>query len=63
MGRAKFLHEIGITPGFHAIAGLAKADMKRVKKAEVAIFGLQKRPGKKRAKKMKREDEEMRDLF
>lgn len=51
---------MGITPGFHGIAGFAKADIERVKKEDVAILQLTKQA---RQKKRKREDEEVEDLF
>lgn len=39
------------TPGFHAIAGFAKADMERVNKAEVAVLQLTKEVSQKRRAK------------
>lgn len=59
MGRAKVLKEMGITPGFNAIAGFHRADIFRVKKAEKAILELTKEARqKRRSMKRKREDKE-----
>lgn len=42
---------MAIRPGFHAIAGFAKADMECVKKEKVAILQLTKEPRQKMSKK------------
>lgn len=56
---AKVLSEMGIVPGFNAIAAFAKADSDRLKKAERAVLQLTKEARqKRRAQKRKKDDEE-----
>ena len=62
MGRAKVLHEMGITPGCNAISGFLQSDNLRIKKGEKAILEITKEARqKRRARKRKKEEEEAGD--